>query len=104
MSLLVIISSHIIFNTNGELNEKSLTNFNSLISMEEILRDIDLHAIAPKILWLLRNYKISEKDKSKNLISSNLYLERFLMKDVRLKKKKIKLYFLILVFIFIFII
>ena len=82
-ALIVLISSLFIYNTNGNIDEKSISELalaahlsNSIATNSKIDKDILIEELAPKFIWTLRDFTLDKIDPETNEeISSNEYLE-----------------------------
>ena len=82
-ALIVLISSLFIYNTNGNIDEKSisdlalaahLSNTVAINAIED--KDIIINELAPKFIWVLRDFVLDKIDpETGEEISSNEYLE-----------------------------
>ncbi len=82
-ALIVLISSLFIYNTNGNIDEKSISELalaahlsNSIATNAKIDKDVLIEELAPKFIWTLRDFTLDKVDPETNEeISSNEYLE-----------------------------
>ena len=82
-ALIVLISSLFIYNTNGNIDEKSISELalaahlsNSIATNAKIDKDVLIEELAPKFIWTLRDFTLDKIDPETNEeISSNEYLE-----------------------------
>ncbi len=82
-ALIVLISSLFIYNTNGNIDEKSISELalaahlsNSIATNAKINKDVLIEELAPKFIWTLRDFTLDKIDPDTNEeISSNEYLE-----------------------------
>ena len=82
-ALIVLISSLFIYNTNGNIDEKSISELalaahlsNSIATNAKINKDVLIEELAPKFIWTLRDFTLDKIDPETNEeISSNEYLE-----------------------------
>ncbi len=82
-ALIVLISSLFIYNTNGNIDEKSISELalaahlsNSIATNAKIDKDVLIEELAPKFIWTLRDFTLDKIDPDTNEeISSNEYLE-----------------------------
>ncbi len=89
-ALIVLISSLFIYNTNGNIDEKSISELalaahlsNSIATNSKIDKDILIEELAPKFIWTLRDFTLDKIDPETNEeISSNEYLELCLRNKV----------------------
>ena len=91
-ALIVLISSLFIYNTNGNIDEKSISDLalaahlsNSIATNSIENKDLIISELAPKFIWVLRDFILDKVDPDTgDEISSNEYLE------LCLKNKSIK--------------
>ena len=89
-ALIVLISSLFIYNTNGNIDEKSISELalaahlsNSIATNAKINKDVLIEELAPKFIWTLRDFTLDKIDPDTNEeISSNDYLELCLRKKI----------------------
>ena len=82
-ALIILISSLFIYNTNGNIDEKSISELalaahlsNSIATNAKIDKDVLIEELAPKFIWTLRDFTLDKIDPETNEeISSNEYLE-----------------------------
>ena len=85
--LAILMSSLLIFNSVGAIDENSLNNLSLVLNLTKILQvrnnatDNDVEEMAehfPGFLWVLRDFSLKLEDEDGNLITSKKYLERSL--------------------------
>jgi hypothetical protein len=89
-AMVILISSLFIFNTKGVIDEQAInqlslaTYISDNLSFRSSESDTDeeirgrIAAMAPKFIWLLRDFHLSLEDKFKNTISAKEYMENVL--------------------------
>ena len=82
-ALIVLISSLFIYNTNGNIDEKSINDLALAAHLSNIVatntiedKDLIINELAPKFIWVLRDFSLDKIDpETGEEISSNEYLE-----------------------------
>ena len=82
-ALIVLISSLFIYNTNGNIDEKSINDLALAAHLSNIVatntiedKDLIINELAPKFIWVLRDFILDKFDpETGEEISSNEYLE-----------------------------
>ena len=82
-ALIVLISSLFIYNTNGNIDEKSINDLALAAHLSTIVatntiedKDLIINELAPKFIWVLRDFILDKFDpETGEEISSNEYLE-----------------------------
>jgi len=82
-ALIVLISSLFIYNTNGNIDEKSINDLALAAHLSNIVatntiedKDLIINELAPKFIWVLRDFNLDKLDpETGEEISSNEYLE-----------------------------
>ena len=82
-TLIVLISSLFIYNTNGNIDEKSINDLALAVHLSNIVatnaiedKDLIINELAPKFIWVLRDFSLDKIDpETGEEISSNEYLE-----------------------------
>jgi Guanylate-binding protein, N-terminal domain len=95
-SLLILMSSVFIFNTKGVIDEQSInqltlaTHVSEMISFrlseDETEQEVKsrIKSLAPKFIWILRDFHLSLEDSEGNSITSKQYMENILnMKNLK---------------------
>ena len=85
--LAILMSSLLIFNSVGAIDENSLNNLSLVLNLSKILQvrhnatDLDAEELAkhfPGLLWVLRDFSLKLEDEVGNKISSKKYLDKSL--------------------------
>ena len=82
-ALIVLISSLFIYNTNGNIDEKSINDLALTAHLSNIVatntienKDLIINELAPKFVWVLRDFSLDKIDpETGEEINSNEYLE-----------------------------
>ena len=82
-ALIVLISSLFIYNTNGNIDEKSINDLALAAHLSNIVatntiedKDLIINELAPKFIWVLRDFSLDKIDpETGEEINSNEYLE-----------------------------
>ena len=94
-ALIVLISSLFIYNTNGNIDEKSInelalaSHLSNVVAVNAIEdKDLIINELAPKFIWVLRDFVLDKIDpKTGEEISSDEYLELCLRNKTSNKNK-----------------
>ncbi|KRX06654.1 P-loop containing nucleoside triphosphate hydrolase [Pseudocohnilembus persalinus] len=82
----MLLSSYLIYNSVGTINEMSLQDLSLLINLVKsvtyrngsAIDSEDVSEIFPKLLWVIRDFTLQMQDENGNSISENQYLENAL--------------------------
>lgn len=82
-ALAMLISSMVVYNSLGVIDETSLKKLMLAVYLTEFLNESPQEKIAPKFLWVLRDFVLALEDSEGNPITAAEYLENILHEKVK---------------------